>query len=769
MATARHLWTTTTLAQGLKIEEEEATAFVEKNAAALTAFFSAEGPQKIFILQAVDGSTPPKPTGLTLWDEKSDVRRGKLCYFLKNTKDDAAVDTSKAVDNTVVFGEIKGDALQALVAMFSGVFQPLLKNCPNPFGKANKSQEDEFKQDMDKFVKDLRDAVKHLSSGVELRMPDKAYDPDTILAKGQSNRDGDMISHFEDLLSEWCNTIEECLAFTGDSGDEGLMSELDFWRQKMQRLTSITEHFRTKECKMVIGYLSALTKDSAEQKRESAFKVMMRWKQIDINLTEAANEAKNNVKYLFTLERFVEPLYNGTPTTIIETLPAMMNSIKMIHTVARYYNTTERMTNLLMKITHQMIENCKNCILAGCSSPAELWKQDPEQLVRNLEVCLKLNEAYQEQYRLTKEKLAATPKGRQFDFPENNIFGKFNHFCRRVIKLIDLFSTIHQFSAFSKNYVEGMDNCIEMFEKITSMFERKHKNDLLQYDQDQFDRDLIEFNVKISDLEGVVQQFIDESFTNTKSIENSLLLLQRFRTVLQRESLKKDLDSKLNVIFHNYAAELQDVLRLYEKQKTKPPIPRNLPPVAGNIMWSRHLLQRIMEPMKIFEANQNVLASTDAKEIIKVYNNVARMLVQFEYLWYQNWIKSIDNVKASLQATLVVRHPDDGKLYVNLDRQIMQLIREAKCLERMEIDIPSEARIVLLQEATFKAHFNDLSHALAEYDNVLASVVPVTANLLRPQFNDMEFRLRPGMTTLSWTSMNLGAYKSSVFTGLHKL
>ena len=38
------------------------------------------------------------------------MRRGKLCYFLKNTKDDAAVDTSKAVDNTVVFGEIKGDA-----------------------------------------------------------------------------------------------------------------------------------------------------------------------------------------------------------------------------------------------------------------------------------------------------------------------------------------------------------------------------------------------------------------------------------------------------------------------------------------------------------------------------------------------------------------------------------------------------------------------------------------------------------------------------------
>lgn len=54
-------------------------------------------------------------------------------------------------------------------------------------------------------------------------------------------------------------------------------------------------------------------------------------------MTEAANEAKDNVKFLYTLERFIEPLYSGTATTIIDTLPALMNSIKMIHTIARYY------------------------------------------------------------------------------------------------------------------------------------------------------------------------------------------------------------------------------------------------------------------------------------------------------------------------------------------------------------------------------------------------------------------------------------------------
>lgn len=43
--------------------------------------------------------------------------------------------------------------------------------------------------------------------------------------------------------------------------------------------------------------------------------------------------------------------------------------------------------------------------------------------------------------------------------------------------------------------------------------------------------------------------------------------------------------------------------------------------------------------------------------------------------------------KAGLQATLIIRHPDDGKLYVNFDQEIMQLIREAKCLDRMGIEV----------------------------------------------------------------------------------
>ena len=112
-----------------------------------------------------------------------------------------------------------------------------------------------------------------------------------------------------------------------------------------------------------------------EQSRLTVSSLIRRWKAIDVELNEATNEAKDNEKYLRTLDKFIEPLYNSQPSQIVDNLPALMNSIKMIHTIARYYNTTERMTTLFVKITNQMIENCKRSILKG-GTANDLWNAD---------------------------------------------------------------------------------------------------------------------------------------------------------------------------------------------------------------------------------------------------------------------------------------------------------------------------------------------------------------------------------------------------------
>ena len=62
-----------------------------------------------------------------------------------------------------------------------------------------------------------------------------------------------------------------------------------------------------------------------------------------------------------------------------------------------------------------------------------------------------------------------------------------------------------------------------------------------------------------------------------------------------------------------------------------------------------------------FAENKALMASKDSKRIVKTYNRVAKALIEFETLWTQAWIRSIESAKAGLQSTLIVRHPTTGK------------------------------------------------------------------------------------------------------------
>ena len=51
--------------------------------------------------------------------------------------------------------------------------------------------------------------------------------------------------------------------------------------------------------------------------------------------------------------------------------------------------------------------------------------------------------------------------------------------------------------------------------------------------------------------------------------------------------------------------------------------------------------------------------------------------------------------------------------------ELLQLIREAKCPDRMGIEIPESAKIVLFQEEKLKSYYNELSWASSEYEAAL--------------------------------------------------
>ena len=83
---------------------------------------------------------------------------------------------------------------------------------------------------------------------------------------------------------------------------------------------------------------------------------------------------------------------------------------------------------------------------------------------------------------------------------------------------------------------------------------------------------------------------------------------------------------------------------------------------------------------------------------------------QFTYLTIicSSWLLQVEAAKSGLQASILVRHPETGDLYVNFDPQILIMIRETECMARLGLDIPPMAKTMRTKQMDYKEHYNAL-------------------------------------------------------------
>ena len=179
---------------------------------------------------------------------------------------------------------------------------------------------------LEKFVTDLDVAMVNLHDSVQLHpchIDLDEYKKPTDYLNAAHNPE--VVGALEGLVSEWCKQIEQVLAeseqMRKEADDIGPNAELAHWKARMVKFNSITDQLKSPICKKVIGILNAIKS-----------RVLLKtWKELDDRVTDAANESKDNVKYLYTLERFCDPLYRSDPLGMIPAIPGLINAIKMIY------------------------------------------------------------------------------------------------------------------------------------------------------------------------------------------------------------------------------------------------------------------------------------------------------------------------------------------------------------------------------------------------------------------------------------------------------
>ncbi len=179
---------------------------------------------------------------------------------------------------------------------------------------------------------------------VKLEIPDIPFTgTDEELAK-----DTEVIIKLENAMESWGRlilaTIEE--QKSKQPLGRGPLAIIDYWKEIYSALSALYEQLKLPNVLRIISLLKA-----SNSQGFSMFEIHRS------DLNKYYLEAKDNVKFLSTLERHFKNIAHGSNFTIIlESLPGMMNSLRMVWVISRHYNTDERMVPLMERVAWELCE-----------------------------------------------------------------------------------------------------------------------------------------------------------------------------------------------------------------------------------------------------------------------------------------------------------------------------------------------------------------------------------------------------------------------------
>ena len=211
---------------------------------------------------------------------------------------------------------------------------------------------DELLINVQKFSSQVQSIIHQVEGEVKLQLPTAivplSEDP-AVGAKSPA-----LVLKLEPYMEGWSKVmsgaVEEVLKKQPQGN--GPLAEIDFWKERYSLLSTLYEQLKQPVVQATLAILkvaSVPTFSNFEYQRSE--------------LTKYYSEAKDNVKFLGTLERHFKNIAHGANFAIVlDTIPAMMNSLRMVWVISRHYNTDERMVPLMERIAWELCERAARVV-----------------------------------------------------------------------------------------------------------------------------------------------------------------------------------------------------------------------------------------------------------------------------------------------------------------------------------------------------------------------------------------------------------------------
>jgi dynein heavy chain len=731
------------------------------------------------VLCALSASQQLKPGQIIVSTDNSLPESANLesrAVFAVRTHDAAIKDQFDAQES-LSFGVV-GDALSGLARLLSNVYVPALNGGAPVGGPGNNAKDDkaailsqndgvpaaptapharEFQAALIKFAAQTEQTLQQTSGDVNLSIPEVQIDDPSKFTD-----DWNVCSKLEVALDEWIKVISTTVGeeTRKQPQGEGPMAEIQFWRSRNAVLSSLVEQINLPIVSKMIRVLELIEASSLPSFRFH-----------HSELTRLHIEAKDNVKFLATLERHLKNIHGGQLSIILDTLPSMMNSIRMVWIISRHYNTDERMVPLMARIAGEISRQVSKKVAVP-----DIFQLRPAAAIMVINEARTVLLEWEKCYLRVRLRIEKDEGDHRWEFDRKRLFDKTSYMAKICNHLLEVATVLDQFGKFLGPELkavtgdsDGIDVMTRRVEKLSEplnstsfdIFDREYKTS--------WDAIMTEFSESVATIEAMTSTFINSSFENLRSAEAAFDLLQRFRNIESRDSINKQMMEKFDDILTRLDVELSFISDLFDKHHEHPPRNKDSPPVAAAISWAQSLYRRAKRPIMRFKTMETG-KSERWNHTKDIYLSIARRIDAYVQRKYEAWHKTVSDIAMKFLAQPVFGPPLTPDLaaqgfsippppyHVNFSPELVALVQEAKALDRMGFPVPEAALNIALQEIKFSRFSQDLMQVIKRYLAATSSLNEIEAQLMTKQIGDLHTVLKPGYDRLNWNSLHISTY-----------
>jgi dynein heavy chain len=247
-------------------------------------------------------------------------------------------------------------------------------------------------------------------------------------------RNPDVMKEIEILTSQWRVEIQAALDEDPEKNDP--LGEIEYWKRKYSALSGLYEQLMNHPKVKLILHI-------AKETDCGSFQTTLKPK-VD-ELKKKYLIAKDNVKFLGTLDRHFRIIHNVTPESgtlqpIIDTMSSMMMAIRMVWIISRYYCTEENMMGLLEKIAALIADKVK--IFVDTKTILEQpFDEARRKLEQGQQVLLKWKAAYVQ----VQKEINDSDREQHWVFDAKRLFDTTDYMAEKCADLLKMVSVLEYF------------------------------------------------------------------------------------------------------------------------------------------------------------------------------------------------------------------------------------------------------------------------------------------------------------------------------------